>query len=60
MPETVEVAPVTCERCEQESRHVIKSIGADNRVHYICWSCLYRQEKRVNLKESWKRGGRAR
>jgi hypothetical protein len=27
-------------------------------VHYVCWSCLYREEKRINLKGSWKRGGR--
>lgn len=60
MPEAVEKAPVVCERCDQESKHVIKSMGADNKPHYVCWSCVYRDEKRINLKETWKRGGRAR
>lgn len=59
MPETIEQAPVTCERCDGESRHVVKSIGTDNRPHYVCWTCAYRADKRINLKETWKRGGRA-
>ncbi len=58
MTEAIKDAPVVCERCDQESQHLIKSIGPDNRAHYLCWSCVSRQEKRVNLKETWKRGGR--
>jgi hypothetical protein len=56
----VETVPIRCERCEQESRHTIKSIGADNQPHYVCWSCISREENRINLKGTWKRGGRAR
>lgn len=53
-----EKTSTTCEKCEQESHHVIKSMGTDNRPHYICWSCLTREEKGVNLSQTWKRGGR--
>ena len=54
-----ESAMHTCERCDQPSRHLIKFIGVDNdRARYVCWSCRNREEKRVNLKPSWKRGGR--
>lgn len=60
MPERVEKESHYCERCNQESQHLIKSIGMDNLPHYVCWSCLYREEKRVNLKATWRRGGRTR
>ncbi len=56
--ETVAAADQTCERCDQESRHVIKFIGDDNQPHYVCWTCLQREEKRNNLSGSWKRSGR--
>jgi hypothetical protein len=55
-----ESAMHTCERCDQPSRHLIKLIGMDNRPHYVCWSCRNREEKRINLKSTWKRGGRQR
>jgi transposase-like protein len=59
MTESEAAVPVHCEKCDQASRHVIKSMGRDNQPHYVCWSCLSREEKRFNLKETWKRGGRA-
>ncbi len=58
MPEDVLNAPMVCERCDAESRHLVKSIGPDNRTRYVCWTCINREEKRVNLKQTWKRGGR--
>ena len=48
-----------CERCDDETEHLIKFVGPDNAAQYVCWSCLAREEKRFNLKESWKRGRRA-
>ena len=58
MPEEEKVN--RCERCDQETTHLIKFVEADNSPHYVCWSCLAREEKRFNLKETWKRGRRAR
>jgi hypothetical protein len=58
MPESEKNSSNYCERCDQESKHLIKFVGADNLPHYVCWSCLHREEKRVNLKETWRRGGR--
>ncbi|HYJ45349.1 MAG TPA: hypothetical protein VEV81_01960 [Pyrinomonadaceae bacterium] len=49
-----------CERCDDETERLIKFVGPDNSPHYVCWSCLAREEKRFNLKKSWKRGGRVR
>ena len=49
-----------CEQCDTETAHLIKFVGADNSPKYVCWSCLAREEKRFNLKETWKRGGRTR
>jgi hypothetical protein len=49
-----------CERCDRPSRHLIKFIGVDNRPHYVCWSCRNREEKRINLRPAWRRGGRGR
>jgi hypothetical protein len=48
-----------CERCDQETGRLIKFVGPDNSPHYVCWSCLAREEKKVNLKGTWKRGRRA-
>lgn len=48
-----------CERCDGETKGLIKFVGPDNAPQYICWSCLAREEKHVNLKETWKRGRRA-
>ena len=49
-----------CEKCDAETDRLIKFVGPDNSPHYVCWSCLSREEKGFNLKESWKRGRRAR
>jgi len=58
MPE--EEKTTRCERCDEETAHLIKFVAPDNTPHYVCWSCLAREEKRINLKETWKRGRRAR
>jgi hypothetical protein len=55
-----ETAIHSCEVCDQPSRHLIKFISQDNREHYVCWSCRYREEKHINLKPGWKRGRRER
>jgi ribosome-binding protein aMBF1 (putative translation factor) len=44
-----------CERCDRESRHLTKWLDPDGSEHYVCWSCLQRTEKRVNLSQRWKR-----
>jgi hypothetical protein len=49
-----------CERCDAETERLIKYVGPDNTLQYVCWPCVTRNEKRVNLKESWRRGGRTR
>ena len=53
-----EAKPNRCERCDAETEHLIKYVGPDNSLQYVCWPCVTRQEKGVNLKGSWKRGGR--
>lgn len=57
MPE--EEKPNRCERCDEETAHLIKFVTPDNTQRYVCWSCLAREEKRFNLKPTWKRGRRA-
>lgn len=54
-----EEKPTRCERCDAETERLIKYVGPDNSLQYVCWPCVTRDEKRVNLKETWKRGGRA-
>ena len=49
-----------CERCDEETAHLIKFVGPDNSARMVCWSCLAREEKNYNLKKTWKRGGRKR
>ena len=49
-----------CERCDRETERLMKFVGPDNSAEYVCNSCLVREEKRVNLRETWKRGGRTR
>ena len=49
-----------CERCDAETERLIKYVGPDNSLNYVCWSCVSREEKNVNLKQTWKRGGRSR
>ena len=57
-PGAEESAMHYCEYCDMPRRHLIKFIGADNQSHYVCWSCRNREEKRINLKPTWKRTGR--
>ncbi|HYO63906.1 MAG TPA: hypothetical protein VER08_09775 [Pyrinomonadaceae bacterium] len=47
-----------CERCDRETTRLVKRLAADGTVSHVCWSCQYREEKRVNLKETWRRQGR--
>ena len=54
-----ETAPSVCERCDRESRHLHKLLAADNSVHYVCWDCLRRQEKHINVSTRFKRARRA-
>ena len=49
-----------CERCDRETDHVVESIDANNRPHYVCWECTERQEKRFNTKPGWRRTHRTR
>jgi ribosome-binding protein aMBF1 (putative translation factor) len=51
-------APVVCEMCDRESRHMSRWLDPDGSVHHVCWSCLQRREKRVNVNQRWKRGSR--
>jgi hypothetical protein len=60
MAETEESRTGYCERCGRESAHIIKQTEPDGTTHDVCWKCVSRAEKRFNLKETWKRGGRAR
>lgn len=48
-----------CEKCDEETERLLKYVGPDNSLQYVCWPCVSRSEKRVNLKNTWKRGGRA-
>jgi hypothetical protein len=50
-----ETTPGVCERCDRESQHLIRQLAPDNSVHYVCWDCLRRTEKRVNLSPRFKR-----
>ncbi|MDQ1523890.1 MAG: hypothetical protein QOG00_467 [Pyrinomonadaceae bacterium] len=59
MSTTVEEKPVViCERCDKESAHMTEVREADDRLHHICWSCLYRTEKRINVSRRWQRSRR--
>ncbi len=49
-----------CERCDRETDHVIESIGEGNRLHFLCWECVERDEKRFNTKPGWRRAHRTR
>ncbi len=56
---TVEEKPtLICERCDRESAHLIELRDADDRVQRVCWSCLYRTEKRINVNRRWQRARR--
>ncbi len=58
MASTTETTPTVCEHCDRESRHLIRQLGPDNSVHYICWDCLRRVEKRINVSPRWQRDRR--
>ncbi|HEY0083174.1 MAG TPA: hypothetical protein VGB61_10315 [Pyrinomonadaceae bacterium] len=47
-----------CERCDKESPHMSESREADDRTRHVCWSCLHREEKRINLNRRWQRSRR--
>ena len=59
MTTQVEEKANRCERCDAETERLLKYVGPDNSLQYLCWPCVMREEKRVNLKQTWKRGGRA-
>ena len=48
-----------CERCDAETDRLIKYVAPDNTLQYVCWPCVMREEKNVNLRGTWKRGRRA-
>ena len=52
---TAEAAPQTCDRCDRESRHLTRWLDPGGGVEQLCWSCLQRREKRVNVNQRWKR-----
>jgi hypothetical protein len=51
----VGASPQTCDLCDRESRHLTRWLNPDGSVEHVCWSCLQRREKRVNLNQRWKR-----
>jgi len=50
---------IVCELCDRESAHMITLTEPDNSTHYICWDCLRRSEKGINVNRRWKRERRA-
>lgn len=56
-PDAAEVAGV-CERCDRQTDRLTRWLDPDGTEHYVCWSCLQRREKRVNVSRTWKRGRR--
>ena len=48
-----------CQRCDRESTHLIRQVAPDNSVHYVCWDCLRREEKHVNVSRRFKRARRS-
>lgn len=44
-----------CERCDRESDQMITFTAPDNSKRYVCWNCLYRDEKRINVSARWSR-----
>lgn len=53
-----EKPPLICERCDKESARMTETRDADDRVHYVCWSCLYRTDKGINVNRRWQRSRR--
>jgi ribosome-binding protein aMBF1 (putative translation factor) len=60
MTATEESSAAYCEKCGKESAHIIKQTEPDGATRDVCWKCVSRVEKRFNLKDTWRRGGRAR
>ena len=58
MSKAEEKPAVICERCDRESAHMTELKAPDNRVQRVCWSCLYRTEKRINVSQRWQRARR--
>jgi hypothetical protein len=58
MSKAEEKNPQICERCDKENAHMTKLTAPDNRVQHVCWSCLYRTEKRINVSRQWQRARR--
>ena len=58
MPTVEEKPTLICERCDKESAHMTEVRDADDRVHHVCWTCLYRTEKRINVNQRWQRSRR--
>lgn len=50
---------IVCELCDRDSAHMITLTEPDNSTHYICWDCLRRSEKGINVRPRWKRERRA-
>jgi hypothetical protein len=38
---------------------MIKLLAPDNSTHHICWDCLRREEKHINVSRRFKRDRRA-
>ena len=49
---------IICERCDKECARMAELRGADDRVQHVCWTCLQRTEKRVNVSQRWQRSRR--
>jgi transcription elongation factor Elf1 len=58
MPTVEEKVPLICERCDKESAHMAQLKSPDNRVQHVCWSCVYRTEKHINVSRRWHRSRR--
>jgi hypothetical protein len=57
---TVEEKPaLICERCDKECARMAELRDADDRIHHVCWTCLHRTEKRINVNRRWQRTRRA-
>ncbi len=48
-----------CGRCDDECEHLIP-VWERDLIRFVCATCLDRQEKRINLRPTWKRGRTAR
>jgi hypothetical protein len=58
MPTVEEKPNVICERCDKECAHMAELRDADDRVRHVCWTCLHRTEKRINVNRRWQRSRR--